>query len=258
MGNDLRLTFDRAPDLYARARPTYPDAVFDRIAESADLSDDSRVLEIGPGTGQATQRLARRGCRIIAVEIGPNLAGRARRELAGFPNVEVVTAAFEDWPLPANPFDLVLAATSWHWLDTATRVAKCAQALRRGGPLATLASHHIAGGTESFFVESQTCYEKWGEGTPPGFHLPLAADIPNDPEDLAPRFAAPTFHRWEEEITYTTAVYLDVLQTYSGHIDLAPPALAGLLDCLGALIDRSYGGRLTKRYLYELRLAQRR
>jgi SAM-dependent methyltransferase len=43
-----------------------------------------------------------------------DLAAVARRNLARFPAIKVVTAAFEDWPLPSEPFDLVLAATVFH------------------------------------------------------------------------------------------------------------------------------------------------
>ena len=108
----LRSTFDQAAELYDRARPRYPAALFDDLAELAGIGPGSKVLEIGPGTGQATVALAERGCRVVAVELGAALAAVARRNLARFPAVEVVTAPFEDWPLPKEPFDLVLAATA--------------------------------------------------------------------------------------------------------------------------------------------------
>ena len=50
-----------------------------------------------------------RGGRVVAVELGPEMAAVARRNLAAFPTVQVVTSAFEDWPLPIEPFDLVFA-----------------------------------------------------------------------------------------------------------------------------------------------------
>jgi SAM-dependent methyltransferase len=108
----LRASFDKAAELYDRARPRYPAALFEDLADLTGIGPGSRVLEIGPGTGQATLPLAERGCRVVAVELGPDLAAVARRNLARFPTVEVVTAAFEDWPLPSEPFDLVLAATA--------------------------------------------------------------------------------------------------------------------------------------------------
>jgi SAM-dependent methyltransferase len=160
-----RSTFDEAAELYDRARPGYPAALFDDLVELAGIGPGSRVLEIGPGTGQATVPLAERGCRIVAVELGPQLAAVARRNLARFPVVEVVTAAFEDWPLPPEPFDLVLSATAFHWIDPAVRVRKAADALRPGGSLATIATHHVAGGDEQFFVQAQACYERWDPET---------------------------------------------------------------------------------------------
>lgn len=231
-------SFDRAVEAYERARPRYPSALFDILAEAGQLRAGSRVLEIGPGTGQATRDLAARGCSIVAVERGAALAERARNELAGFPNVEVVTAAFEDWPLPTEAFDCVLAATSFHWLDPAVRVTKSAAALRPGGVLATIATIHIAGGTQAFFEASQACYERWDPATEEGLRLPAGAAVASDPEPLSPElFETASFHRHEQEIDYTSAEYLALLQTYSGHIELPPRACRSAR--LPARADRS-------------------
>jgi SAM-dependent methyltransferase len=253
-----RATFDQAAELYDRARPRYPPALFDDLADLTGTGPGSRVLEIGPGTGQATLPLAERGCRIVAVELGPDLAAVARRNLARFPTVEVVTAAFEGWPLPSEPFDLVLAATAFHWIDPAVRVVKAADALRPGGALATVATHHVTGGDETFFAEAQDCYVRWDPETPPdGAPLRPAADIPSSSEELdrSGRFGPATFRRYEWERSYTTAGYLEVLLTYSGHRAMDPEARTNLLDCIAHLIDHGYGGRITKRYLTELRVA---
>ena len=156
----LRETFDEAAELYDRARPGYPAALFDDLAALACIGPGCRVLELGCGTGQATVPLAERGCAIVCVELGAGMAAVARRKLARFPSVEVVVAPFEDWPLPPEPFDTVVSATAFHWLDPAVRVAKAADALRPGGALATIATHHVAGGTADFFAEVQACYER--------------------------------------------------------------------------------------------------
>ena len=189
----LRSTFDQAAELYDRVRPRYPPALFDDLAALTGIGPGSRVLEIGPGTGQATIPLAERGCQVVAVELGAHLAAAARRNLARFPAVEVVTAPFEDWPLPAEPFDLVLAATAFHWIDPAVRVAKAADALRPGGWLATIATHHVAGGDESFFAAAQDCYIRWDPATPPeGTTLPAASSIPAPAtSSTAPTASAP-------------------------------------------------------------------
>jgi len=53
-GIQLRETFDTVAALYDRARPRYPSALFDDLADLAGIGSGARVLEIGPGTGQAT------------------------------------------------------------------------------------------------------------------------------------------------------------------------------------------------------------
>ncbi len=251
----LRETFNEDAERYDRARPGYPARLFDDLG----LAPGARILEIGCGTGQATVPLAERGYRVVAVELGADMAAVARRNLAGFDAVEVVTAAFEDWPLPAEPFDMVFSATAFHWVDPAVRVVKSAAALRPGGILATVGTHHIAGGTAAFFAEAQLCYERYDPATPPGLRLESAEEIPRDDRELADsdHFGPATFHRYEWESSYSTADYLDLLMTYSGHRALPEAQRHGLLDCIARLIDVDHGGRVVKRYLTELRLAHR-
>jgi SAM-dependent methyltransferase len=173
--------------------------------------------------------------------------------------VAVVNEEFETWPLPDQPFDTVVAATSFHWLDPAVRTSKTAQALRPGGTLAVIETHHIAGGTEQFFVDVQDCYERVDPSTPPGLRLPPASQVPRRAGTAGSgEFEPAKFRRYRWEVMYSTAQYLDLLMTYSGHRALPKPARAGLFDCIRALIDKRYGGRITKRYLAQLWTARRR
>ena len=113
----LRTTFGEDAARYHRARPTYPPQLF------AHLSGP-RILEIGPGTGQATLPLTGLG-DVTAVELSPELAALAREHApqahAGRRGLRRVAAAPE-------PFDLVVSATAFHWLDPSTRMARCAAA----------------------------------------------------------------------------------------------------------------------------------
>lgn len=234
--------------------------MFDDLADLTCIKPGCRVLEIGCGTGQATLPLADRGASIVCVELGPAMAAVARRKLAGYPHVRVDVAAFEDWPLPAEPFDVVLSATAFHWIDPRVRVSKAADALRAGGALATIATHHIAGGDEDFFVQAQDCYERWDPATPPGLRLESAAQIPVDSEELdrSGLFGPATFRRYEWDLRYSTAEYINTLLTYSGHRALPDDDRRNLLNCIAELIDTHHRGRITKRYLTELRVAHRR
>ncbi|WP_405783571.1 hypothetical protein [Streptomyces sp. NBC_00859] len=136
---------------------------------------------------------------------------------------------------------------------------KAADALRSGGALATITTEHVAGGSEAFFTEVQDCYERLDPATPPGLRLSTAAGIAPDRAevDRSGRFGQVAFRRYERDLVYSAAQYLDVLNTYSGHRALEPKARADLFDCIERLIQERHGGRIAKRYLNDLRVAYR-
>jgi SAM-dependent methyltransferase len=253
----LRAIFDEDAELYDRSRPGYSAQLFTDLIELTGIGAGSRVLEIGCGTGIATEPVARLGCEITAVELGADMARVARRRLAGFPGVTVEIGDFERWPLPAKPFDLVFSATAFHWIDPAIRMRRTADALRPGGALAVISTHHVAGGTERFFVETQRYYERFDPDTQPGLRLPPSADIPYERAefDRSGRFGLVEFRRYECEQEYTREQYLNLLLTYSGHRALEPAARAGLLTGIGDLIDHEFGGRITKHNMTQLTIA---
>jgi hypothetical protein len=174
-------------------------------------------------------------------------------------SVEVVVSAFEDWALPSEPFDTLAAFTAWHWLAPDVRTRKAAATLRTGGSLATVTTFHVSGGTDAFFADAQSCYERWCPATPGDFSLPAAGTVPArvDEVDTSDLFLAAARRRFHQDVAYTTSSYLDLLRTYSNHRALPPAHRRSLLACIAELIDEKYGGTLVKRYMYELRVARR-
>ncbi|MFC6714973.1 class I SAM-dependent methyltransferase [Branchiibius cervicis] len=147
--SELRRSFDSVADLYEDARPTYPDALYEALIAATELTASSRVMEIGCAMGKATLPLARRGCRTTCVEPGPALAAAARHNLRAFPDITVRQARFEDLPPDQfEPFDLVFAATAWHWIDPSQRYRQAWQLLRPGGYLAFWSATHTFPPTE--------------------------------------------------------------------------------------------------------------
>jgi len=252
----LWTSFDEVAHLYDRTRPRYPPQLFADVADLAGLRPGSRVLEIGCGTGQASESLARAGYDVVALDLGASMVALARENLAAFANVRVEHATFEDWSVPGEPFDLVFSATAWHWVDPAVRVGRARAALRPGGALAVVHTHHVAGAGDAFLADVQACYERWMPGTSPGQRLPTPDEVPPDAEPL-PGFAAPHFRRHAWDATYDTRTYLDLISTYSSHRALEPEAHDALLACVAETLDTRHGGRFTKRYLAELRVAVR-
>jgi SAM-dependent methyltransferase len=261
----LRRTFDEDAELYDRVRPRYPAGLYDDLAALTGAHPGSRLLELGCGTGQATVPLAARGYRVTALDAGPRMAEVARRNLARAraqaPAAQVVTSDFESWPLPEEPYDLVLSATAFHWIDPAVRTTKAADALRPGGSLAVVRTQHVQGGTEQFFVDVQRCYERFDPDTPPGLRPPApdAVDSSDHADEVARsgRYGSTVSRRHLRDLTYTTSEYIALLQSYSNHRALPEDARNGLLTCIAALIDGEYGGRVTKRYLFELSVSPR-
>lgn len=255
---NLRAIFDEDPEGYHRTRPGYPDELFDDLAQLTELGRGCRVAEVGPGTGQATAALVGHGADVVAVEIGPGLASVLQRRL-GAGTVEVVVSAFEDWVLPEQTFDLVTAFTAWHWLERSVRAPKVADALRPGGALATVSTVHVRDGSEEFFARAQECYQRWDPTTRPGLVLPSVDEVPPavDEVDDSDLFQPAVRRRYEQELAYTAEAYVELLTTYSGHRALEPPQRTGLLSCLADLINEDFDGSITKRYLYELRVARR-
>src|SRR5207253_9584919 len=149
----LRTTFEEVAELYDVARPGYPAQLYDDLSALAGLRAGARVLEIGCGTGQATRELVARGLDVTCVELGPELAAVARRNV---PEAEVVVANFETWEPEHADFDAIVAFTAFHWVDPALRYEKCA---RLGKALAVVGTHHVSPeGGDSFFADVQDDY----------------------------------------------------------------------------------------------------
>ena len=64
--------------------------VLDRVVRAADITAEDCVLEIGPGIGTMTQRLAERAGKVAAVEIDRNLIPILEETLAPYPNVTII------------------------------------------------------------------------------------------------------------------------------------------------------------------------
>ena len=103
---ELRSTFDSAAELYDRARPRYPAALFDAVVHHCGLHPGDHVVEIGSGTGIATRPMVDRGLMVTCIELGGALVAVAEARFASTNNVHIVHADFETWqPADAARFD---------------------------------------------------------------------------------------------------------------------------------------------------------
>jgi 16S rRNA (adenine1518-N6/adenine1519-N6)-dimethyltransferase len=77
------------------------EAVRDSIIEAASLSDADTVIEVGPGLGVLTEKLAAQAGRVIAVELDDSLAERLKNRLVRFSNIDIINADILELDLSA-------------------------------------------------------------------------------------------------------------------------------------------------------------
>jgi len=261
---NLKTTFNQTVELYHARRPTYPAELFDKLIKDTHLPKHAALLEIGPGTGQATKPLAERGYQITAVELGEELAAKARKVLAEYPNVDIITGAFEAVKLPSESYDLVYSATAIHWVRPELKFAKPHQLLKPNGYLAIIQTEHVSDEAgDDFFFASQPIYQKHHTKDKPinkqgDFTLPRLKGL-QPPEKIDEALFTPeSFTVFPMTLSYSSQEYVDLLATYSPHLALPESERAAFLQEMKDLIDKDFGGRMTKHYGMTLTIAQKK
>jgi SAM-dependent methyltransferase len=119
-------SFGEAAHLYDRFRPRPPHELLEWIVPNNVES----VLDLGAGTGVATASLAGFADEVVAVE--PNDAMRAVLE-DRLPFVRALKGTGEDLPMPDNSVDVLVASTSWHWIEPVQGIREVRRVLKPGG-----------------------------------------------------------------------------------------------------------------------------
>lgn len=254
----LKTSFNKVARLYHESRPRYPEELFDALVTVTNLPEDAKLLEIGPGTGQATASLAKRGYTISAIELGDDLAEVARQELKEYPNVKILTGSFEDAEFPPTFFDLIYAATAFHWIDQDVRFTRPHNLLINGGHLAIIETVHVSDERgDEFFIASQPVYKKYQLDDPKNdFRLPRSDELrPMDMETNL--FTLIFFKAFPLIVNYSAREYASLLSTYSPTIAMTPEMRAGFLKDISHLVDTKFGGSIKKHFAMTLTVAKK-
>jgi SAM-dependent methyltransferase len=258
----LRTTFESAAASYQQARPEYPAELYDELIRLAGLRPGGQLLEIGCATGKATAPLARRGFRVTCVELGRELAAQARRQLAGYPGVTINDGAFETWLPPTGvQYQLVFAATAWHWLDPAVRYQKAWDVLAPGGHLAFWAAGHVfpADG-DPIFDQLQPVYEEIGAGHPADQPWrPRPGELPDSRAEIEASglFGNVVTRQFDWTVSYPAEEYIGLLDTFSSHIAMAPWQRDRLYGEIRRRLAARPDGRLRRHWGAVLHVARR-
>jgi SAM-dependent methyltransferase len=253
---DPRWSFNQAAEIYDEIRPNYPAAMFDDLFQL--LPKRPRVLEVGPGTGQATRDLLVRGAVVHAVEIGPAMAARLQ-EVVPSTNLRVTVGDFEVVAVEDGSADAVFSATAYHWISRPAQLDRPARILTPGGVIAIVDLIQVESTDDrGFFAAAQPIYERHGE---PHTGPPAPSRDKVDPpirEALTddPRFSGIEVRTYDWNQTYTAVDYRKLMQSYSGTYMMEPAARQGLLDDIETLVRDDFDGHVTRPLVVSLTTAR--
>jgi len=134
--------FNQMSDYYDQYRPSYPAETIRTLIEETGIRQGSKLLEIGAGSGKATELLANGGYEILAVDPGKDLIEVGKKKFTD-PSIKFEAARFEDCRLPAGYYDVVYSAQAFHWIPQPIGYEKCAYALKDNGFLALFWNMYI-------------------------------------------------------------------------------------------------------------------
>lgn len=135
---DNTVKFTGKADIYAKYRPSYPDALLDYLITAGGLPESAHVADIGAGTGKLSERLLAGSLRVTAVEPNDDMRGEAEKWLGARNGYQSVSGTAEHTGLPDGTVDLVTVAQAFHWFDPIAFKAECRRILKPGAQVALI------------------------------------------------------------------------------------------------------------------------
>ena len=120
--------FSSAAELYQRVRPSYPQEIVHWLVEDLKITPESRVVDLGSGTGKFLDFLTQATQNIVAVE---PIAEMLEQLKIVHPEVQTQQASSDRIALNSNSIHAILCAQSFHWfanIETLTEMYRILQA----------------------------------------------------------------------------------------------------------------------------------
>jgi SAM-dependent methyltransferase len=219
----------------------YPEQLFEAVFARAPTG--SRILEIGAGTGLATRELLAHGpAELVVVEPDAALVGYLGRRFDD-PRLTLVNATFPDAPVE-GPFDLIVCAAAFHWMDPGAALARIRALLRPGGVWALWWNSYRNPGHGDAFARAVT---------------PLLADVALPPSEgrdghysldvalqtnMLEAAGFVDIHHWifRRERSLGADEMRALYASYSYVRALPEAERRSLLDRIGHMVEREFGG----------------
>lgn len=230
---DYRKIFDSnvSPENFDKWRFNYCNELFNDVIAYSGLDDKKAALEIGPGTGQATEPILKTGCSYLAIELGENFAQDMKRKFDSYDNFQIVNADFETYNFGKNRFDLVYSAATIQWIPEELAFTKIHNMLKSDGTLAmffTVTDDKTP--NEALYKKIQEVYDEYFKPeTPYNLHFECSNAINYG-------FINFEHHEYYETIEYNADEYVSFISIMAPHLTLPEPYkskfYAGIRDAI--------------------------
>ncbi len=228
---DSRKVFDNVPEEFDKWRFRYCDELFADVIEYAKIDVKKTVLEIGPGTGQATEPILKTGCSYLAVELGKNFAEFTKNKFSSYGNFQIVNDDFETYDFGKNRFDLVYSAATIQWIPEEIAFPKVYDILKSNGTLAMMMTHtDYKSSNEALYKKIQKVYEE--------YFRPETAYTRHLEYKNVVKYGFTGFERreYKESVEFNSDDYVSLISIQADHLTLQEPYkskfYAGIRDAI--------------------------
>ena len=222
---DFRKTFDKIPESFDKYRPRYCDELFEELIIRCELNSNKKVLEIGPGTGQATEPILKTGCDYTAIELGENFTSFMKKSFGAYSNFNIINADFEKQIFEKNVYDLVYSAATIQWIPEQIAFSKTYDMLKPGGYLAMFMTRSDESSlNENLSYEIDQVYKKY-------FHVKQRYNCKMNYENVTNYgFTNFTYLEWKKQRELDAEEYISFISTHCEHITLEEPYRANFYN----------------------------
>ena len=240
---DFRKVFDGIPEQFEEWRPRYCEELFSDLIDYAKLEPGKRVLEVGPGTGQATEPILKTGCSYLAIEIGENFTEFMKNKFGAYDNFQIANADFETYDFGNSKYDLVYSAAAFQWIPEQIGYPRAYDLLKSNGAFAmfmTKPDLQPGGGytDEPIYRRLQEVYSKF-------FHPTTEYKCKLD-YDVRDKYGFVQLECLEYRKTreYNADDYVSLIGTHADHITLQEPDRTKFYEGIREVIH-SFGNKIT-------------
>ena len=249
---EFRRIFDTIPEQFDKFRPKYSPELFQYLISYAGIGPGKAVLEIGPGTGQATDPILKTGCDYHAIELGEHLYAKMKEKYGCFSNFHIVNDDFITHSFGQQSFDMIYSAAAIQWIPEETAFSKTFELLKPGGVLAMMLTEaDYRTPNEDLYAKIQKLYDQYFKPDIPYTHGSFKYD-----NALCYGFTDFERHDFHGRRVMDPDEYVSFCGTHSDHMVIPEPYKTLFFEGLRKTVAEN-GGKLVFEDTYVLYLTRK-